>query len=232
MRDGAVSPMVILMYGIPVVRNVSAFGLGISRRIEQLALGEDACNLSYTITLNTESKGFFYNLCCLRVNNPMVFILRIFDITVRRIGAKRFPGFALCLKDCSNLLTGILGIPFVDDVQERCEVAILTILGIDTVVDGDKADICVWKLDLGVHSYLQVISAKSAHIFHDDCSHQTFIHHADQPEPIRTVEVGTAVPVIYKELGVGEPVVICIFLQDGFLVFNAVAIALKFVITR
>ena len=81
--------MVILMYGIPVVGNVSAFGFGISRRIGQLALGEDTCNLSYAITLNAEPEGFFYNLCCFRVNDPMIFILRIFDVTIRWIGAKR-----------------------------------------------------------------------------------------------------------------------------------------------
>ncbi|MGI6084191.1 MAG: hypothetical protein ACOYIF_01945, partial [Acetivibrionales bacterium] len=61
---------------------------------------------------------FTDNLCGFLVNNPMVLILRVLYVAVGRICTERLAILTFGLKHSAYFLAGVLGIPFVNDVEE------------------------------------------------------------------------------------------------------------------
>jgi hypothetical protein len=70
--------------------------------------------------------GFF-------IDYPSCLVFRVFDITVRRIGAEWFAGLPFRLENGAYLLARILGIPFVDDIKKRSKIAVL-LIGTVTII--------------------------------------------------------------------------------------------------
>lgn len=64
----------------------------------------------------------------------------------------------------------------------------------------------------------------------DDRCHIVCIDLCNHALEVRSVEVDTAPSVVNEELDVAEAIVLCVLLQDGFLILDTVAIALKLVI--
>jgi hypothetical protein len=88
----------------------------------------------------------------------------------------------------------------------------LLIGAVHAVVDCNKANIRIWEGDFCVETYFEVVSAQSAHIFHNDSADPSGIHFCHQPLEVQAVEGRTAVPVIYEKGCVLETVIISIFL--------------------
>lgn len=109
--------------------------------------------------------------------------------------------------------------------------AVLLVSAVRTVIDGDEANIGAGQNHLGVVTYLEVISAQSAHVLDDDCADPALVHHGHQSLPVRAFKVGTGVAIVHKEHGVTETVVIRILLQDGFLDNDGVAVTLEFIVS-
>lgn len=76
-----------------------------------------------------------------------------------------------------------------------------------------------------------LVSSQSTHVFDDNRANSAILYHGDEALPVRAVKVGAGEAIVYEEHGVNETIVIGIFLQDGFLVDDGVAVALEFVIT-
>ena len=119
----------------------------------------------------------------------MIFVRRVFQISVWHVGRKRFPGIAFCLEYSADLLACVLGIELVEDVDERCHVVIHLICAVHTVIDGDKADIVVREHHLRVHTDLKIITPETAHILDDDRADLSLVDERNEPSPIGTVEV-------------------------------------------
>lgn len=173
----------------------------------------------------------FNHIGCNLIHDPAVLVLRIFEIAIRWIGTQRLTRFALGLEHRSDLLAGVLGVPFVDDIEERGKIAVLLIGTVYAVVDGDEADISAGQNYLGVVTHLEVISAQSAHVLDNDSANLTLVHKGHQALPIRAVKVGSGVAIVHEEHGVAETVAISVLLQNGFLVDNGVAVTLQLIIT-
>ena len=181
--------------------------------------------------MHTEAEDFSNNLCGFGVNNPSALILGVFNISVGRVRTQRFTRLSFCLKYGAYLFARILGVPLVDDIEEGGKIAVLLIGTIHSVVYGNEADIHTGKEYFGVVTDLEVVSAESAHILYDDRSDLAVFRKGDKALPIGAVKVRSAVSVIYEYHCVAEPIVICVFLQNGSLVDDTVAVSLKFVIT-
>ena len=54
-------------------------------------------------------------------------IIGVFEVAVGWLGTQRFAGLALCFEHRTNFLAGVLSVPFVDDIKERSEVAVLLV---------------------------------------------------------------------------------------------------------
>jgi hypothetical protein len=156
------------------------------------------------------------NLCGLLINNPVVFILRVFDIPIRRVCAERLSGLTLGFEHGPDLAAGVLGIEFIEDIDERRHIVLGAVDAVNTVVDGDEADVGIGENHLGIHTDLQIVSAKPGHILDDDRSDKAVINHGAEPVPVRTVKIRTAVTVVHKELRVPKAIVISVLLKNGF----------------
>ena len=161
-----------------------------------------------------------------------MFIVRVFEIAIRRIGTQRLAGFTLRLEHRSDFLTGVLGIPFVDDVEKRSKIAVLLIGAVYAVVDGNEPDIGTGQHHLGVVAYLEVVSSQSAHVLDNDRADLALVHQCHKALPIRSFEVRPTESIVNEKRGVPEAIVISEFLENSLLIQNGIAIALKFIVTR
>ena len=147
----------------------------------------------------------------------MVFILRVLQITVRRVCGQRFAGVPFGAEHSLDLLAGILGVELVKDVDEGRHIVVHLVCAVHAVVDGDEADVVVREDHFRVHTHLEVIAPQTTHVLDDDNPYPSFVDQPHQTLPVGTVEIGPAVPVVHEIKRVGESVVIGVLLEDRFL---------------
>ena len=97
---------------------------------------------------------------------------------------------------------------------------------VHTAVDGNEPHVILRECDLGIHPNFQIISTDAAHIFCDDRTDLSVFHQRHHALPIQSLKVRARVTVIYKELRIAEAVFLCISAEIGFLIHNAVTVAL------
>ena len=88
-------------------------------------------------------------------------IIGILDITVRSIGSKAFAAFGFALKGGSDLVTGGLGMPFVEDIDDAKLLFIFAVKAIVVIVDSDKANVIFGECQLDISSGLNIVSSES-----------------------------------------------------------------------
>ena len=75
------------------------------------------------------------------------------------------------------------------DIQKWCKIIICRIGTVNSVIDCNKTDIFLRKHHFSIETYLQIVSAKSGHIFDDHCSHPASFNLCQQRIECRSVEV-------------------------------------------
>src|SRR5690554_1145657 len=175
-------------------------------------------------------ENFTNYLCGFLVNNPMALVLRVLYVAVWRICAKRLAILTFGLKHSTYLLAGVLGVPFVNNVEEWRKIAVLLIGAVDAVINGNEADVGAGKENFGIIADLKIIAPKAAHVLHNDGADAAFLSKRYQALPVRTVKVRAAVLVINKKLCVAVAVVVSVLLEYSLLVLNTVTVTLQLVI--
>ena len=97
---------------------------------------------------------------------------------------------------------------------------------VHTTIDGNEPHVILWECDLGIHPNFQIISTDAAHVLRDDRTDLSVFHQRHHALPIQSLNVRARVTVIYKELRIAEAVFLCISAEIGFLIHNAVNVAL------
>ena len=187
--------------------------------------------LRRTFSGHTHFKDVTYNGSSFFVYDPVVFILRILQISIRRICTQGLAGITLCPKYGFHLFAGVLGVEFVENVDERSHIVINLILAVHSIVDGNEADIVSRKYHLCVHAHLKVISPKAAHVLYNDDADFVFINQAVKPLPVRSVEVGATIAIVHEIHGVSKPLIVSELFEDRLLIHNEVALSLKIIVT-
>lgn len=113
-----------------------------------------------------------------------------------------------------------------DNIDERDELIVLLVSAVHTAVDGNEPHGILRECDLGIHPHFQIISTDAAHVLRDDRTDLSVFHQRHHALPIRSLKVRARVTVIYKELRIAEAVFLCISAEIGFLIHNAVTVAL------
>ena len=72
------------------------------------------CNLRWPKAVHTPSKDLAHSLGCFLIHDPAVFVFRVFQIPIGRIGGQRCAGHSFALEHISHLLAGVLGVPLVE----------------------------------------------------------------------------------------------------------------------
>lgn len=103
-----------------------------------LILFQNTGNLPQSVPVQTKDKYPFDYFGSFGSNHSLLFDFRVFPASVRWGVAEMFPGFAFRLHHCANFLAGIFGVPRVDDIEKRGEVAILLVCARNVVVDSNN----------------------------------------------------------------------------------------------
>ena len=87
-----------------------------------------------------------------------------------------------------DLLTGIPGIPFVHDVQERGKLVFRRIVAVNAVIHSDKPDTLFREQHFRIKAHLKVISTQAAHVLYTEDSHVPGIDLIQQGVEARAVK--------------------------------------------
>ena len=160
-----------------------------------------------------------------------LWIVGVFHVAVGWVGGQILTGFAFLLHGCLDLLTAVLDIELIDDIQERSKIVVLLIGTIHAAVYSDEADIVIPEKNICVKTDFQIVSADTAHVLSDDDPNLIVLDQLNHSFPIGSVEVGTGVTIVHEKLDVAETLFLCVFFENRLLIDNAVALSCEFVIT-
>ena len=128
------------------------------------------------------------------------------------------------------LAAAILGVPLVNDILERCKF-VITVVGINPVIDSDKPDIVLRKEYFGVISRLQIFSSKSGQVLHNNSTDFPDFNILYHTLEIGTFKIRSAEAIVNVKDIIGKPVVLRILRKIGFLILYAHTLAADLIIT-
>ena len=207
----------------------SASGLVIAGTLHFFS-GQHTGNVIGTVALHGHPKDAPHHGGGLIVNQPMVLILRVFDIPVDRGIGRGLPGIALYTVSRCHLAGLVPQIPFVDDIEERGELTAVLILGIYIVGDGNEADAVLPEEYLRIKAGLQIITTDTAHVLHQDSRNLAGLNICDQPLPVRAFKITTAPTVVRIMDDVAIPMLCRIGFEVAFLIYDGTGIPREVVI--
>ena len=117
----------------------------------------------------------------------------------------------------ANLLAGIAGIPFVEQVADGVEAVAVAAFAVHAIVDGDEPHVIAGKDQLRVLANGQIISAEAGHILDDPAANSSLLDQFKSLLHGRAVEVGAGVAVIHKDFEIRVAMLLSISGQNGSL---------------
>ena len=185
----------------------------ITRR-RNLVFFELLCDLGRTLSGNTEVEDIPYHRSCFQVRYHMPFgVCRVLHIPIAGTGGNSGTSLGLETNYGATLLAAVLGIEFVHEIPEGCEVVGRLVQAVHAIVDGDEAHTVAGEDEFGVLTHLKVLTAQPGHVLHNKGFHLTVFHQLHDLLPTGAVEVRSRVTVIIQEEGVGEAFLSSILLQ-------------------
>lgn len=95
------------------------------------------------------------------INDKVIFVLRIFDISVRSF-VPDVLALTLTGIECGLYLFGdVLRIHIIKQISERCNVKGRSVESINVIIEGDVSNTVFWKIHFHIEVALKVISSKS-----------------------------------------------------------------------
>lgn len=195
---------------------------------ENLLFAQFLCNDAATFTRKRHLKNFLDDPCVL-IRNELVAVIGVTVITIRRVRARVFPTQCLCLERRLDLAADVLGIPFIDDIFERCKF-VISGSGIHAIRDGNEPHLILREDYFRVAPDFQIVAAKARQVFYNNRSHPPLLDQFHHFSKCRAVKVCAGVAIIHKELAIRKTVFLGILPQNGALGLDAHAFAADFII--
>ena len=108
------TPPAVGIFKLAVSAVASALCGKIGRRAKHLFLGQNIRDLVHTLAVNDHTEDTAYNSGCFLVDDPALFVLRVFQIPVDGMIAGVFALVALCPVDGADLLACITSVKIVE----------------------------------------------------------------------------------------------------------------------
>ena len=202
----------------------------IVRRALHLFLRQHPRDLIRSVSLDGQPENPAHYPGGILVNQPAIFILRVFAVTVNGVVGGMLALHAPCMENSGDFSAAIPDIPLVHDVQKRRELTAFPVLAVHAVGDGDKANALLSEHDFRVKPDLQIIAPDAAHVLDNDRVDSAIINPGNHLFPPRAVKAA-ARPSVVGEVGkIGKTVLPCVVLQHLLLVDDAVAVPSKLVV--
>lgn len=119
----------------------------------------------------------------------------------------------------------------INDIPKRRKIIINLIFCVNAIVHGYRTYMSLRKKNLRIVSDHDVIAPEPRHIFHDNRFHQSGLHIRHHSLKIGSIEIRSAIPVVCIESCIFKTMLPCILGQNFFLLHDAVAVTLYFIVT-
>ena len=149
-------------------------------------------------------------------------IIGILDITVWCIRSKAFTALGFALKCGSDLVTGGLGVPFVEDIDDAKLLFIFAVKAIVVIVDGDESNVIFGEGQLNIPSGLNIISAETGQVLDDNGSDLSILHISHHAFKAGAIKFRTAEAVVNIKFGIAEAFALSVLREDLSSILNTV----------
>ncbi len=145
----------------------------VSGRRQHLIRSQLIGDLGRATALHAHGKDSLDHLCGLRIDEPVVGIVRVLHITIGDIDRQRDSFLALGLLNSTDLAAGVTGVKLVEPVLDPGEIVVhaVGIGAVEVVVDGDEAGAVLGESQRGVEARHSGVSAQAGQILDDAVGH-------------------------------------------------------------
>ena len=189
-----------------------------------LILKEDAGNIVGAFALNGQTEDTPHHGGSFFVDQPMVFVFRVFLVAIDSTVGSGLAGFALDADGGFLLAAQVAQIPLVHDIEEGGKLIAVLVVAVHAVGNGDKVDAVLPEEYLRVKAGLQIVAPRPAHIFDDHMGNLACFNVRHQLFPCRTLEIAAAPSIISIVAAVGVASLLGIAFEVFFLIHDGVAI--------
>lgn len=158
------------------------------------------------------------------VDQPMVFVFRVFLVAIDSTVGSGLAGFALDADGGFLLAAQVAQIPLVHDIEEGGKLIAVLVVAVHAVGNGDKVDAVLPEEYLRVKAGLQIVAPRPAHIFDDHMGNLACLNIRDKLFPCRTLEIAAAPAVVRIVPTVGVASLLGIAFEIFFLIHDGIAI--------
>ena len=196
-----------------------------------LILKENTGNIVGAFALDGQSENAPHHGGSFLVDQPMVFVLRVFLVTVNGTVGGGLAGFSLDADGGFLLAAQVAQIPLVHDVEEGGKFIAVLIVAVHAVGDGNKVNAVLPEEYLRIKAGLQIITTGSAHVLDNDMGHLSGLDVCHQLLPCRPFKISTAPAVIRIVPTVGVASLPGVAFEVLFLIHDGVAVAGVVIVT-
>ena len=189
-----------------------------------LILKEDAGNIVGAFALNGQTEDTPHHGGSFFVDQPMVFVFRVFLVAIDSTVGSGLAGFALDADGGFLLAAQVAQIPLVHDIEEGGKLIAVLVVAVHAVGNGDKVDAVLPEEYLRVKAGLQIVAPRPAHIFDDHMGNLACLNIRDKLFPCRTLEIAAAPAVVRIVPTVGVASLLGIAFEIFFLIHDGIAI--------
>ena len=141
-------------------------------------------------------------------------------------------GLAFTLPCSANLLRGIAGIHFVEHIADRGKLTFAA-CAVHAVIDGNEMNAKLRENNIGIHSHLEIIAPKAAHVLYNDTLDPPSLDVGKHTLEARTVEVCAGITVVLVIMAVScNPVILAVAFQNLLLVRYGVTFTIQLIFLR
>ena len=203
----------------------------VDRRRVDLVIKQDAGDVIGTFALDGQLENTSHHGSCFLVDQPVVFVLRVFLVAIDGAVGGRLAGFPLDTNGGFLLAAQVTKIPFVHDVEEGRKLVAVLVITVHTVGNRHKVDAVLPEEHLRVKAGLQIITARPTHVLDNDMGYLSGLNVRHQPFPCRPFKIAAAPSVIGVMAAVGVTSLLGIAFEVFFLIDDGVAVASIVIVT-
>ena len=194
-----------------------------SRRFH-LILKENTGNIVGPFALDGQSENAPHHGGSFLVDQPMVFVLRVFLVTVNGTVGGGLAGLSLDADGGFLLAAQVAQIPLVHDVEEGGKFIAVLVIAVHAVGDGNKVNAVLPEEYLRVKSGLQIVTPRPAHILDNDMGYLPGLDVCNQLFPSWAFKIAAAPAVVGIVTAVGVAPLLGIAFEVFFLIHDGIAI--------
>ena len=196
----------------------------VDRRGVDLVIEQNTGNVIGTFALDGQLEDAPHHGGSFLVDQPVVFVLRVFLIAVDGTVGGGLAGFPLDTNGGFLLAAQVTKIPFVHDVEEGRKFIAVLVIAVHAVGDSHKVDAMLPEEYLCVKAGLQIITTSPTHVLDNDMGYLSGLNVRHQLLPCRTLEIAAAPSIIGIVTAVGVASLLGIAFKVFFLIHDGVTI--------